>query len=534
MRKFSSYGPVDVDSHYYVPRENLINFACTQLVGDDREKGGHYITVWAPRQAGKTWIMREVMRRLYDTGDFEVGILTLQGIKDVEDEQRVLNHFVRQLERCFKRELPAIDLWDDIPSLFTDAYFDKPVILIIDEFDSLIESYINKFANQFRTIYIDRGFEYKADSTAKRTLLHSLALIGVRSVLGIENESGSPFNIQRSLNIPNLTSDEVNAMFHSYIEESGQPIEQAVIDRIFYETQGQPGLVSWLGELLTQKYNDTPDQPISMLHFTRVYGAAINLLPNNNIQNIISKAKDSLYTPLVLDLFKTNGEVKFSYDKPELNYLYTNGVITPEAIDIENYYAKFSSPFVQKRLFNYFTNQLFPDVSRLHDPFLDLSPIITDTHLDIGELSRLYENYVQENRDQLFKNAPLRKTDGRIFEAVYHFNFFAYLRQFLQSYRSQVLPEFPTGNGKIDLIIQHSGQRYGLEIKSFVNEKAYQTARTQAAQYARQLDISQIWLIMFIDYVDDDNRRKYEVDYVDKNVTGQPVTVSPRFIATGK
>jgi len=339
MRKFSSYGPVDVDSHYYVPRENLINFACTQLVGDDREKGGHYITVWAPRQAGKTWIMREVMRRLYDTGDFEVGILTLQGIKDVEDEQRVLNHSVRQLERCFKRELPAIDLWDDIPSLFTDAYFDKPVILIIDEFDSLIESYINKFANQFRTIYIDRGFEYKADSTAKRTLLHSLALIGVRSVLGIENESGSPFNIQRSLNIPNLTSDEVNAMFHSYIEESGQPIEQAVIDRIFYETQGQPGLVSWLGELLTQKYNDTPDQPISMLHFTRIYGAAINLLPNNNIQNIISKAKDSLYTPLVLDLFKTNGEVKFSYDKPELNYLYTNGVITPEAIDIENYFC---------------------------------------------------------------------------------------------------------------------------------------------------------------------------------------------------
>jgi len=375
MRKFSSYGPVDVDSHYYVPRENLINFACTQLVGDDREKGGHYITVWAPRQAGKTWIMREVMRRLYDTGDFEVGILTLQGIKDVEDEQRVLNHFVRQLERCFKRELPAIDLWDDIPSLFTDAYFDKPVILIIDEFDSLIESYINKFANQFRTIYIDRGFEYKADSTAKRTLLHSLALIGVRSVLGIENESGSPFNIQRSLNIPNLTSDEVNAMFHSYIEESGQPIEQAVIDRIFYETQGQPGLVSWL------------------------YGAAINLLPNNNIQNIISKAKDSLYTPLVLDLFKTNSEVKFSYDEPELNYLYTNGVITPEAIDIENYYAKFS-------FFNYFTNQLFPDVSRLHDPFLDLSPIITDNHLDIGELSRLYENYVQENRDQLFKECP--------------------------------------------------------------------------------------------------------------------------------
>jgi predicted AAA+ superfamily ATPase len=31
-----------------------------QLLGDDPNKGGHYITIWAPRQTGKTWIMQEV------------------------------------------------------------------------------------------------------------------------------------------------------------------------------------------------------------------------------------------------------------------------------------------------------------------------------------------------------------------------------------------------------------------------------------------------------------------------------------------
>lgn len=33
-------------------------------------------------------------------------------------------------------------------------------------------------------------------------------------------------------------------MFRWYERESGQQVDQAVIDRVFYETKGQPGLVS--------------------------------------------------------------------------------------------------------------------------------------------------------------------------------------------------------------------------------------------------------------------------------------------------
>ena len=52
MRKFCSYGPVDTDLHYYVPRTELIEQALLQLRGEDPKKSGHYITVWAPRQTG--------------------------------------------------------------------------------------------------------------------------------------------------------------------------------------------------------------------------------------------------------------------------------------------------------------------------------------------------------------------------------------------------------------------------------------------------------------------------------------------------
>ncbi len=45
MRKFSSYGPIDPDVHYFASRKNLIDRAYTQLVGENPGKTGYYITV---------------------------------------------------------------------------------------------------------------------------------------------------------------------------------------------------------------------------------------------------------------------------------------------------------------------------------------------------------------------------------------------------------------------------------------------------------------------------------------------------------
>ncbi len=119
----------------------------------------------------------------------------------------------------------------------------------------------------FRNIYIHRMDEVKKSTEQKTYLLHGAALIGVRSVLGIENQKGSPFNVQRSVHIPNLTYDEVKGIFQWYEKESGQTIDPDVIDCLFYETNGQPGLTCWFGELLTETYNPDPEKPITMSNF---------------------------------------------------------------------------------------------------------------------------------------------------------------------------------------------------------------------------------------------------------------------------
>ncbi|TGN99934.1 hypothetical protein PN36_30730 [Candidatus Thiomargarita nelsonii] len=60
MRRFSSYGPVDKELHYYVPRQELINGAFQELLGDDPNKGitsqsGHLVKLAKPGSCNKSF-----------------------------------------------------------------------------------------------------------------------------------------------------------------------------------------------------------------------------------------------------------------------------------------------------------------------------------------------------------------------------------------------------------------------------------------------------------------------------------------------
>jgi hypothetical protein len=328
-----------------------------------------------------------------------------------------------------------------------------------------------------------------------------------------------------------LTLEEVDGIFKWYERESGQTVEQDVIQRIYDETRGQPGLTCWLGELLTEGFDYyQPDhkKPISMDVFEHVYKVAIYALPNNNILNIISKANKEPYQAMVLELFKTEEKMEFRYDDRQTNYLYQNGVIDREISDPTGPYIRFACPFVQKRLFNYFSYELFRYMGKLHEPFEDLSDVYTSAGLNMRGLAMRFQAHLRKNRDWLLKDAPRRK-DLRVFEAIYHFSFYQFIRDFLGTRHASVYPEFPTGNGQINLLIIYRGAHYGVELKSFTNENDYHDALKQAARYGQRLQLPEVALISFVEYVNEETRRKYEVDYVEKT-TG--VKVIPIFVET--
>jgi hypothetical protein len=540
MRRFFSYGPIDTELHYYVPRKKLIERAYSQLMGENPERGGHYITVWAPRQTGKSWVMLQVLEQIENTKFPHMEMDVVKVDLDLPEHDTDLDSIAASISKDIFIDLgkknPGINTLKQLPELFTRDVLDKPLILIIDEFDALPRAGISSLTRLFRNIYMRRRKELKKTPGQRRYMLHGLALIGVRSVLGIESKTGSPFNIQRSVHIPNLTYNEVHGLFEWYEKESRQKVEREVMDQVFYETRGQPGLTCWLGEILTEGFDGyTVDKtrPITLRDFKKVERAAVSRLPNNNILNIIGKAAEEPYNETVLSLFKTDEPIKFRFDNKKINYLYMNGVIEPQFSEDKDEegesYVRFSSPFVQKRLFNYFSDEIFEEMGQLVEPFTNLEQVITPTHLDIRELMKLYQVYLEKNKSWLFKKAP-RRSDLRLYEAVFHFNLYAYLDEFLHPRKGRVIPEFPTGNGKIDLLIYYGDKTYGIELKSFTDRAGYLEALDKAAQYGSQLQLAEIYLVTFVEGIDEKTRQTYEADFHHPQTN---VKVKPIILRTG-
>ncbi len=440
--------------------------------------------------------------------------------------------FLRKIPLLFRESFRLDDVgipedWEHWKLLFEKemGLFDSPVILFIDEFDSLPPHVIDRLVTLFRDMYLKR----------ETYLLHGLALIGVRAVLGVESDRGSPFNIQRSLHVPNLTREEVRELFRQYQKETGQVVEVHVVEDVYTVTRGQPGLVSWFGELLTEKFNPGKEKPIDVSVWDRVYRRACTTEWNNTVLNLIKKARGP-YRHHVLELFGRS-DLSFTLRADWCNYLYLNGIIDFETgmersgteIDI----CRFSCPFVQQCIYDALAYDLVGDRTPILalEPLDDLCDVFDGPELDLPALLRRYKDYLVRLKAKglnPWKDQP-RRADLHLSparhrsrvparppttewqpssgeaggEAVGHFHLYAWLQSAVGR-RCTVSPEFPTGNGKVDLHLR-SGENQGIiEVKSFVDASEAKRARGQAADYARSLGLDGVTLALFVPVEDED------------------------------
>jgi len=527
MRTFHSYGPVDKTEHYSVERKELVDQCTKQIIGNIK-KGGHYFTIWGARQTGKTWLYRQSLENIkHHYGDqFIVGEISMQEIVLENNDSATeifFNRFLRMIKREFSIKTNDIHSWGDFIDLFSKdiSLFDRPLILVIDEFDKLSSKIIDSLVSLFREMYLNR----------KSYMLHGLALVGVRAVLGVENKSGSPFNIQRSLHIENLSFDEVKNMFDQYQEESSQNIAPNIVEKLYEKTQGQPGLVGWFGELLTEKFNQEPDQPIDMKLWDRVYLKACETEHNNTVRNIITKARDEIISD-VIKLF-TDANVHFSFDYDWCNYMYMHGIITyVEDDDGRCHVCRFSSPFIQTRLYNAFVGTIKKNQERsilALDPLDTLDDVFNSHKLDIPALLRRYKDFLKRMKDSgenPWDEQPRRKSDFHLTEAVGHFHLYHWLSMALRK-RCIIRPEFPTGNGKVDLhLLCNEDNKKGLiEVKSFVNAYEVKDSITQAVKYALKTKHESITIAMFAPFTDENVLTQLSVTETINDVTVNVVAI---------
>ena len=223
-----------------------------------------YFILHAPRQTGKTSALRALQDHLNSgaEGDYRCLHVNIEAAQVArEDVARAMETILDSLAARAQDALAdgtLEQICDEVlaKSRPTNALFralsrwsrsdPQPLVLLIDEIDSLIGDSLLSVLRQLRSGYENRP----------RSFPHSIVLCGVRNVRDYRIHSvsegkaiagGSGFNISAdSLRLRDFDRAETEALLGQHTAETGQEFEPAAIERVYSQTAGQPWLVNAL------------------------------------------------------------------------------------------------------------------------------------------------------------------------------------------------------------------------------------------------------------------------------------------------
>ena len=226
-RFFNTAGPCRPEIHYTVdslPRLQGVR----ELIS-----GQHYFVIHAPRQTGKTTFLYAMMHQLNGEGHFTALTVNIQPAasgRDPNDAMYIAAGCIASQARQYlpEAERPPI-LSEATTNLGLKGYLElwcrqniKPIVLFVDEADSLMDDIFLALLHQLRA-----GFESRPTGFPQ-----SIALVGLRDVrdykIRLRPDSaslgtGSPFNIKtKSLFMQGFTETEVNQLLDQHTEATGQ------------------------------------------------------------------------------------------------------------------------------------------------------------------------------------------------------------------------------------------------------------------------------------------------------------------------
>ena len=260
LRFFNTEGPIKRQDHYCVePLERIDLQELLTLIGWKK-----YFVLHAPRQTGKTSMLIALQDLLNAEGRYRclhVNIETAQTARD--DVDRGMQAILGAIGSSARRILGdgfVESIWKETleESGGDNALCEtlvqwslaspKPLVLLIDEIDSLMGDTLISVLRQLRSEYDRRPAEFP----------QSVVLCGVSDVRdyssysareGTHIKGGSVFNIKaESLRLGDFTESEVRSLLGQHTEETGQCFEEAALKRVWHLTRGQPYLVNALAQ----------------------------------------------------------------------------------------------------------------------------------------------------------------------------------------------------------------------------------------------------------------------------------------------
>ena len=445
MRRFNTEGPVLPDDHYTIPP--LDRMDAEELL--DLIQAKRYFVLHAPRQTGKTSALIALRDLLNsgEAGDYRcVNVNVEVGQVARDDTARGIRAILSNLADC------ALLLGDDYPDRIWPDVLAKagpesalkglltrwclenptPLVLLVDEIDSLVGDTLLSVLRQLRAGYEQRSRAYP----------HSVVLCGVRDIRdyrirassGEMIAGGSPFNVAaKSLRLGDFNEAETRSLLSQHTAETGQRFTPTAQRAVWKQTHGQPWLVNALcaGACFDNKAGR--DRSLA-IEADDIYAAREELILSRrtHLDQLAHKLEEDRVRRVVEPIL-SGGDAQ--HEIRDLEYVRDLGLIDA------NMPPRIANPIYQ---------EVVPrELGYILQSSLDQSPAwyVDDAgRLDMGKLLTAFSTFFAENADHWLG----RLDDYR--EAAPQLILQAYLQRIVNG-GGRIEREYGLGRGRTDLLV---------------------------------------------------------------------------------
>lgn len=488
MKTFCIAGPVNKNDHYFIPKRLERTDELYQLIEEKK-----YFILHAPRQTGKTTALFEEVKKINSQGTYKALYV------NVEPAQIARSNFEKGMEIILEEMVGwATELLDAHDPLFkiiadegkkiTGSSFgkvlqawsiasEKPIILFIDEIDSLVGDTLISVLRQLRANYAKRPNNFP----------QTICLVGVRDVrdyrIWSESEQqmilgGSAFNIKaESLILPDFTLEEVKDLYNQHTQETDQQFTDEAIEYAFYLTQGQPWLINALAYQAC--FRDVTDR--SMRITKEIIERAKEVLivrQDTHLDVLISRLNEERVRTILDAIINSSISLTLTNDD-DLKYMQDLGLIKRDRKEI-----RIANPIYKEVLPRALTSKF--DTT--------LSGRSLDYQNSDGSLNtiKLLEKFVHFYRE----NSMTSLADFNYKESGPHLLLMAFLQRVING-GGTIAREYALNRKRVDLLVCWKTQRIVIELKIKHSEKTLDEGLQQTAGYMDIANATEGHLVIF-------------------------------------
>ena len=445
MRFFNTTGPIRPDDHYCIPPLERLNLAeVRRLIRDKR-----YFVLHAPRQTGKTSALLALRDLLNGEGHYRCVYVNVEGgqalREDVEQVTRTLlaglasrarltlgDEFLSKVWPGILAEVgPGVAL-QEVLTRWSEADA-KPLVLLIDEIDSLIGDSLLSVLRQLRA-----GYDLRPEGFPQ-----SVVLCGVRDVRDYRIQStaenaiiagGSAFNIKaRSLRLGDFSQAEVLALLGQHTEETGQVFTDDALETVWTQTQGQPWLVNALADeaCFYGEFAEVWDRPVDA---EAIHAAQEQLIlrRETHLDQLADKLQEERVRRVVEPLL--SGAEARSLPSDDLMYVRDLGLIsTDDPVHIANPIYREVIP----RELTYTTQATLAQEAAWY--------VDADGGLDVGKLLSAFQSFFREHSEHWVERFQYKEAGPQLLLQ-------AFLQRIVNS-GGRIEREYGLGRGRTDLLL---------------------------------------------------------------------------------